>query len=133
MLTRESLTYTAAAGIALLDAASIADVATLAGSYANGVVERSTSGAARLMELGFELAEDVSAPLATRLETGPDETASTPAPPAAALAVSHRELTAPPGTPAGPLEWRGTTCGSGGLGPRTSTRLSAWAWRWSGT
>jgi len=79
-LTRESLTYTAAAGIALLDAASIADVASLAGSYANGVVERSTSGAVRLMELGFELAGDVSAPLASRLETGHPDTGSAPAP-----------------------------------------------------
>jgi hypothetical protein len=79
-LTRESLTYTAAAGIALLDAASIADVASLAGSYANGVVERSASGAVRLMELGFELAEDVSAPIASRLETSHDDTGSAPAP-----------------------------------------------------
>lgn len=79
-LTRESLTYTAAAGIALLDAASIADVASLAGSFANGVVERSTSGAVRLMELGFELAGDVSAPLAGRLETSHDDTVSAPAP-----------------------------------------------------
>jgi len=67
-LTRESLAYTAAAGIALLDAASIADVANLAGSYASGVMERSTSGAARMIELGLALAGDVSAPLASRLE-----------------------------------------------------------------
>src|SRR5271154_4190460 len=79
-LTRESLTYTAAAGIALLDAATIADVAGLAGSFANGVVERSTSGAVRLMELGFEVAGEVSAPLATRLETRHDDPMSAPAP-----------------------------------------------------
>jgi len=67
-LTRESLAYTAAAGIALLDAASIVDVASLANSYASGVVERSTAGAARMIELGLALAGDVSAPLASRLE-----------------------------------------------------------------
>ena len=67
-LTRESLAYTAAAGIALLDAASIADVASLANTYASGVVERSTAGAARMIELGLALAGDVSAPLASRLE-----------------------------------------------------------------
>ncbi len=77
-LTRESLTYTAAAGIALLDAATIADVATLAGSFASGVVERSTSGAARLIELSLTVAGDVSAPLATRLEAAPDEPGTPP-------------------------------------------------------
>jgi len=79
-LTRESLTYSAATGIALLDAASIADVATVAGSFASGIVERSTSGTARLMELGLEVAGEVSAPLTSRIEAGPVDPVDAPAP-----------------------------------------------------
>jgi hypothetical protein len=79
-LTRESLTYTAATGIALLDAASIADVAALAGSFASGVVERSTAVAARMIELSLAVAGNVSAPLAIRLEDAPDDAGSAPAP-----------------------------------------------------
>ncbi|HTZ80346.1 MAG TPA: phasin family protein [Stellaceae bacterium] len=73
-LTRESLAYTAAAGIAMLDAATLADFASLAGSYASGVVERSTSGTVRMIELGLALAGEVSAPLASRLESAIEET-----------------------------------------------------------
>jgi len=67
-MTRATLEDGAATAAALLDARTLADVATLNGEFARACVDRLAASAMRLSELAFATASDVYEPLGARLE-----------------------------------------------------------------